>query len=56
MMHEHTCEHMVAALEAVANHKQMRVVFAEDGETDGETLARVGVCDAANEIIIVLWV
>ena len=50
-----TLERRLAALESVANQKQMRVVFAEDGETDGETLARHGVDDVECEVIIVRW-
>jgi hypothetical protein len=50
-----TLARRVAALEAVADRKQLRVVFAEAGESDEEAIAREGVDEAECEVIIVRW-
>ena len=45
----------VAALEAATDQKQVRVVFAEAGESDEEAIARQGVDANACEVVIVRW-
>ena len=48
-------ERRVAALEASTDQKQLRVVFAEAGESDEEAIARQGVDATACEVVIVRW-
>ena len=50
-----TLERRVAALESIVDQKQVRVVFAEAGETDDEAIARQGVDATACEVVIVRW-
>lgn len=51
-----TLERRVAALEAATDQKQVRVVFAEAGETADEAIAREGVDADEFEFLIVRWV
>ena len=48
-------ERRVAALEAAADQKQLRVLFAESGETDDEAIAREVVDESECEVLIVRW-
>ena len=48
-----TLERPLAALESIVDQKQVRVVFAEAGETDDEAIAREGVDATACELVIV---
>jgi hypothetical protein len=50
-----TLERRVAALELIVDQKQLRVVFAESGESDDEAIARQGVDATACEVVIVRW-
>ena len=50
-----TLERRVAALESIVDQKQLRVVFAESGESDDEAIAREGVDEDEYKVIIVRW-
>lgn len=50
-----TFERRVAALEAVAQQKQVRVVFAQKDETNDEAIARAGIDAAARGVLAVRW-
>jgi hypothetical protein len=50
-----TLERRVAALESIVDEKQLRVVFAEAGESDDQAIAREGVDEDECKVVIVRW-
>jgi hypothetical protein len=50
-----TLQWRVAALEAIVDQKQLRVLFAESGETDDEAIAREVVDESEREVLMVRW-
>ncbi len=50
-----TLERRLTALEAATDQKQVRLVFAEAGESEDEAIARKGVDETEFEVLVVAW-